>query len=286
MNKKIGNIIADQIYSEINQRIRPNSHPSLCVVQVGDDPASTVYIKYKRLACKKLGFGFIHEKCNTSITTEELYKKITNINNNNEITGCIVQLPLPDHIDKNKILDCVDVDKDVDCFNTLNIGKLYLGIDRARFVPATAFGVVRFIKYYKVDTVGKCIVIIGKSKIVGKPLQLLLSEENNFNGGGGTTIFCDKYTENINLFISLADILIVAAGKHHLINDKELIKDGCVVVDVGIHRIKKGNKFVIEGDVNYDLIKDKCKLITSVPGGVGPMTVASLMWNVAKPFFK
>ena len=287
----IGQVVAEQIYDEIkakmeNTSIKKTVKPYLAVVHVGDDQASEVYIKFKKRACEKLGFGFKCFKYPSTIKTEKLVKHIMNINIDPTITGCIVQLPLPDHIDTYKILDCVDPQKDVDCFHTQNTGKLYLGLKHAQFIPATAYGIYYLLKSQNIKTKGKCIVIIGKSNIVGKPLQILLSDEETL---AGTTIFCDKYTENVKRYTQMADILVVAAGKHHLIKDPDFIKDGCVVIDVGIHRVKvkvDGKfKFRLQGDVDYEALKDKCLLITPVPGGVGPLTVASLMHNVAKPFF-
>ena len=282
-NLPIGRQFANVLYSEIDEKLSLSTdnsiRPTLAIVQVGDDDASNIYVKYKRLACKKLGFGFHHFRFPDSISNDELIQRVSNINKDPLITGCIVQLPLPDHINKYGILNAVDPNKDVDGFNFTNIGKLYLGTEHISYAPATAYGIYLFLKHHNVETKGKCCVIIGKSTIVGKPLQLLLSDEDD---SAMTTILCDKYTENLHKYTKMADVLIVAANKHHLIDDADKVKEGAVVIDVGIHRI--GRK--VEGDVNYDVVKDKCSLITPVPGGVGPITVACLMYNLAKPFFK
>lgn len=279
----IGSEFAKIIYDEIRNKINSNQKPTLTVVQVGDDQASSVYIKHKRLACEKLDFGFEHHVFDKNITTSKLINKIDTLNKNINVTGIIVQLPLPQHIDKYLILNSVDVKKDVDCLHEINIGKLCLGYDHALFIPATAYGIYRLIKHYHIETKGKCCVIVGKSEIVGKPTQLLMSNEM---GASSTTIHCDKNTINISQYIKMADILIVATGKHHLINNPDDIKEGCVVIDVGIHRVNVNGKNMLQGDVDYHKIKDKCSLITPVPGGIGPITVACLMYNVAKPFMK
>jgi len=275
---KIGNIIANKIYDDIRQ-LPIKRLPHLAIVQVGDDPASTIYIKYKRRACDKLGYKFTLFKYDDTISTDKLAQEIDKINKNSEITGCIIQLPLPLHINKFKILNVVDPRKDVDGFHIENVGRLALGIHDTTFVPATVLGIYKFIKYHNLKTKGKCCVIIGKSRIVGRPLQMLLSDEFDC---AYTTILCDKYTENLDQITKMADILIVAAGVHHLINNPKYIKQDAVVIDVGIHRVKINNKFKVQGDVDYNKIKEKCKLITPVPGGVGPITVAALMLNLSE----
>lgn len=282
----LGQKCADVLYGEIKDRLDTGKRvPKLAVVQVGDDPASSIYIKYKRAACEKLGFGFQLFKFDEKVSTIGLLSVINDINQDDEITGCIVQLPLPEHIDKYRILNCVDPNKDVDCFNFENIGKLYLGTQHAKFIPATAYGIYKFIKINQIETKGKLCVIIGKSSIVGRPLQLLLSDEEDC---AATTVLCDKWTNNLFQITKMADILIVCAGKHHLINSSKQIKKGCVVIDVGIHRLSGApdGKTKIQGDVDYEAVKDSCSFITPVPGGVGPMTVAGLMWNLSKGSFK
>lgn len=262
------------IYAEISTQVTP----TLAIVQVGNDPASNIYIKYKKQACEKLGFGFQLLKFNET-TTPQLIKELDQINTNPNITGCIVQLPLPPHIDKYQVLNHIHPDKDVDCFNFENIGKLYLGIQHAKYIPATAYGIYKYIKHNNIQTKGKICVIIGKSIIVGKPLQLLLSAEDDC---AATTILCDKYTQNIDTLTKQADILIVCAGVHHLINTPQNIKQGATIIDVGIHKVTIDNKTKIQGDVDFNAVKSKCNFITPVPGGVGPMTIAALMHNLAK----
>lgn len=277
----IGSEFAEVLYSEIKDRLYSWAKPYLAVVQVGADPASTVYIKFKRRACEKLGFGFEHYNLDGNTTTEQLIKQIDVLNKSEVVTGVIVQLPLPEHIDTDIILNTVDPSKDVDCFHRDNVGRLYLGKDHIRFAPATAYGVYRFLKHHGVETQGKCCVVVGKSNIVGKPMQLLMAEEDDC---ACTTISCDKHTEDLSKYIRMADIIIVAAGKHHLINNPDDIKEGTVIVDVGINRVEVDGKKVLQGDVDYDRVKHKCSLITPVPGGVGPITVATLMYNLARPY--
>lgn len=282
MVKKIGNLCANQIYDYVKSNLISNGKtPHLAVVQVGNDPASSVYIKYKRRACVNMGFEFTHVHLPQEIVTCDLQEKIQSLNDTDAITGIIVQLPLPAHVDKFKILDTVVPHKDVDCFHTDNIGKMTVG--SPGFVPATPMGIIYFLKNQNIETTGKCCVIIGKSSIVGRPLQTLLSNECTFKA---TTILCDKYTENIFQYTKMADILIVAAGKHHLINSADDIKQNAVVIDVGIHKVVVDGKTKLQGDVNYKALVDKCSVITPVPGGIGPITVACLMYNLAKPFLR
>lgn len=281
----LGSEVAESIYSEIRSRLKEDVKPFLVVIQVGDDPASGVYIKYKRLACEKLGFGFELRKFHTEISTEELHHEIMKINDDEKVTGCIVQLPLPAQIDQMKILNSIKPEKDVDCFSYENIGKMYYQIDIMGHVPATAWGIMRMIQHYKIETKGKVCVILGKSVIVGRPLSLMLGDET---GPACTVVSCDRYTDpEVRASLTkIADIVIVATGVHHLIKNPDELKQGCVVIDVGIHPVgQKDGKRVVEGDVDFDKVKKMCSWITPVPGGVGPTTVATLMWNLARPYF-
>jgi methylenetetrahydrofolate dehydrogenase (NADP+) / methenyltetrahydrofolate cyclohydrolase len=269
----LGKDVANALYEEIKQRMHPNKRdiPLLAVVQVGDDPASNVYIKFKKAACEKMGFGFRLEKFATEITTTSLEQEIRRINDDTSITGCIIQLPLPDHIDKQIILNCINCAKDVDCFSYTNVGKMYYGQDVIGHVPATAWGILRMIQHYGIETRGKLCVILGKSTIVGRPLGLLLGDEF---GPGCTVVMCDKNTENRANLTKIADIIVVE------------IKKGAVIIDVGIHHVdNKGDQRIIEGDVDFEAVKHKCSWITPVPGGVGPTTVATLIYNLARPYF-
>lgn len=282
----LGNQVANHIYDEIAsilKRYPEVPQIKLAVVQIGDDEASTIYIRNKRLACEKLGFGFELCKFKYDVAEVEVMEMLKRLNDDRTITGYIVQLPIPPHLNKFNILNGIDPVKDVDCLHTENIARLYFGYKSARYIPATAFGVFSFIKFFGIETRGKTCVIIGKSNIVGKPLQLVMADEAN-GGLGCTTIFCDKFTKDLASFTKQADILIVSAGKHHLINKPDMVKDGVIIIDVGIHRVKLGDKFRIQGDVDYDAVKDKCKIITPVPGGIGITTVSSLMFNLVKAY--
>lgn len=282
----LGKQVADHIYDDISMKLKRYAQLpkiKLAVVQIGDDEASTIYIKNKRLACEKLGFEFELYKFSSDVKNDDVIQTLKGLNMNKSITGYIIQLPIPNHLNKFEILNAIDPIKDVDCLHTENIAKLYFGYKSARYIPATAFGVFSFIKYFNIETRGKTCVIIGKSNIVGKPLQLIMSDEGD-NGLGCTTIFCDKYTKDLSSFTKQADILIVSAGKHHLINSPDMLKDGVIIIDVGIHRIKMENKYKIQGDVDYDAVKDKCKIITPVPGGIGITTVSSLMFNLVRAY--
>lgn len=280
----IGRKVAKEIYDEIREGLKgKEGRPHLAIILVGDDKASKLYIKYKKKACEDLGFNFSLLSYDSSITTEFLQNEIiTKVNNNTDITGCIIQLPLPNHITKDSVLHLIDPKKDVDGFHYINVGKLALNFTAEKlFVPATALGIYKIIKYLKPKTKGKLTVVIGKSDIVGKPISMLLSNEFSC---ASTVVMCDKYTENLWELTKMADIIIVAAGVHHLLKNPDHIKKGAFIVDVGIHRVwsDKKNKLVTQGDCDYNGLKDKAGFITPVPGGVGPTTVACLMLNLFK----
>lgn len=273
-----GKYISQQFINEIKEEaLSLEGKPHLAVIQVADDPASSVYIKYKEKACLKADFKFTHIKLPKETNTDKLIEIVQQLNNSTAVTGYIVQVPLPPHIDLNKIIQHVDPYKDVDCFHPENIGLMAKGTPR--YYPATPYGVIKLLRRYNIETKGKWVTIIGKSDIVGKPLQLMLSNEFKY---AATTISCDRYTHNLKELTKIADILIVAAGVPNLIADHTWIKPGAVVVDVGINRVgtNKEGKAILRGDVNFDEIKEYCSYITPVPGGVGPMTVATLIYNV------
>ena len=249
-------------------------------ILVGTDSASSIYLKNKRIKCEYVGIEFELINFDENISEEILIKKIKEINIDNKINGCIIQLPLPNHLNTENILNTLDPNKDIDCFNTVNIGMLTK--KTTKFVPATPLGITLLLKHYNIETKGKNVVIIGKSIIVGTPLALILSNENTF---AATVTLCDKYTENLNEIVKNADILIVAAGVHKLINSKFKVKLSSCLIDVGIHKVQDISKklgYRLEGDIDFNYFKDKCKYITPVPGGVGPMTVYSLLYNLYK----
>jgi len=276
MNIIDGKLMSSQILKFVNAKISESKiKPHLVIFQVGNLDRSDIYIKHKINSCNKLNIDVTHLKFNTTCQTKELCDKIKEVNNNPLYTGCMIQLPVPHHMNLTEILETIKPSKDVDCCSLQNIGKLVA--DKPAYIPATSLGILKIINNYKIETKGKLCVIIGKSIIVGRTIQILLSNEETY---AATTILCDKYTENIFEFVKIADILIVAAGKHNLINDPSMIKEKCVIIDVGINTVSINGKNRIRGDVNFTKLKNKAKLITPVPGGVGPVTVACLMYNI------
>jgi len=283
-----GRILSKKLRTQLKDRIdnlNPKMYtrkPHLVAVLVGSDSASQVYIRQKEKACIEVGINFTLINLKEESTTKEVLETVAGVNQDDLVDGCLVQLPMPKQIDQDQVIESMAVEKDVDCFHPINIGKMVL--NQPRFIPATPYGIQMMIEDVGIKTQGKHCVIIGKSLIVGQPLMNLMSLET---GMGATVTCCDKHTEDLAGKTRQADILIVAAGKHHLINDLEMIKDGAVVIDVGIHRIddsSKKNGYRLEGDVNYKLVKEKCSHITPVPGGVGPMTVVALLYNTFNAF--
>tara|TARA_R100001163_G_C5066580_1_gene205094 strand:+ start:3208 stop:4107 length:900 start_codon:yes stop_codon:yes gene_type:complete len=278
-----GKSLSQKLRDRLKNKISDTKNtPHLVAILVGEDSASHVYIKMKKKACLEVGIRFTLINLPTDTSTEIVIKEIDNINRDIDIHGCLVQLPLPKQINEQLIINRVDPQKDVDCFHPLNIGLMAL--NQPHFVPATPYGIQMMIEEYKIPTKGKNCVIIGKSLIVGQPLMNLMSLES---GMAATVTCCDKWTENLSQYTKKADILIVAAGVHHLINNLDMIKDGAVVIDVGIHRIKDSTRksgHKLQGDVNFEALKNKCSYITPVPGGVGPMTVVALLYNTYKAY--
>lgn len=257
VSENIKNLIADKIENEV-------SKPSLTVIQVGDNPASSVYVKNKNLTAAKLGIVSNTINLSDNVKEDVLLDIIDSLNKDESIDGILVQLPLPKHIDENRVLESINPDKDVDGFHPLNVGKLNIG--REEMIPATPAGIIELLNYYNIDIEGKHAVIIGRSNIVGKPMAHLLLKNN------ATVTIAHSKTKNLKDLTKLADILVVAIGKPNFIK-KEDIKENAVVIDVGINRIN--NKLI--GDVDFEDVKEKASFITPVPGGVGPMTIAMLM---------
>lgn len=244
--------------------------PHLTVILVGNDPASKSYVSGKEKAAKEIGISSEVIRMDEQTTEKELLEKIAELNDRNDVHGILVQLPLPNHIDENKVIEAIDPTKDVDGFHPINVGKMMLGQDT--FLPCTPHGIVKLLEEIDLDLEGKHAVIIGRSNIVGKPMgQLLL----NLNA---TVTYCHSRTTNLKEITNLADILIVAVGKAHFIDDS-YVKDGAVVIDVGVNRIEDGS---LTGDVDFDSVKEKASFITPVPKGVGPMTITMLMENTIK----
>ncbi len=251
-----------------------NIKPGLAVILVGDDPASHVYVSNKNKKAKELGFNSFEINYSDSVSELSLLEKITELNNDPLVHGILVQLPLPKHINKDKIINHIDPKKDVDGFNILNVGKLHT--KQEALFPCTPYGCLLLLKdHFKEDMSGKNAVIIGRSDIVGKPMAELLLQEN------ATITIVHSKTKNIKEITIKADIIVAAIGKP-LFLDASYIKNGAVIIDVGINRIKVNDKNKLVGDVDLDAVKNKAAAITPVPGGVGPMTIACLMVNCFK----
>ncbi len=275
--KKTSNDIKAEIAESVKQIVAKRSRPPhLAAVIVGDDGASLTYVGSKVRACKRVGFDSTLIKLPESISENELLEKVDELNNDENIDGYIVQLPLPKHIDSQKILMAVDANKDVDGFHPTNFGKMALSLPT--FISATPFGIMELLKRYNVETSGKHTVVIGRSDIVGRPISILMSQKSN--PGNSTVTLAHSRTKNIEDLTKQADIIISALGVPNFVK-AEMVKDGAVIVDVGITRVAdnsaKGYKIV--GDVDYENVSKKSSFITPVPGGVGPMTIAMLLKN-------
>lgn len=276
--KKTSNDIKDEIALEV-QEINSSGGkiPHLAAILVGNNGASETYVNAKVKACERVGFDSTLVRLSEDVTEDKLIEEIIKINKNISIDGLIVQLPLPNHIDEKKIINTIDVKKDVDGFHPINIGNMTLNMPS--FIPATPAGIIELLKRYNVDTIGKNCVVIGRSHIVGLPVSILMAR-NNFPGNSTVTILHSK-SQNISKICLNADILIVALGKANFVTS-DMVKEGACVIDVGITRVpsevtKSGWKLL--GDVDFKNVKKKASYITPVPGGVGPMTIAMLLKN-------
>ena len=265
--------IAESVKDIVAKGLRP---PHLAAVIVGDDGASLTYVSSKVRACKRVGFESTLIKLPETISENDLLEKVKDLNNDENIDGYIVQLPLPKHIDSQKILMAVDADKDVDGFHPTNFGKMALSLPT--FISATPFGIMELLKRYKVETSAKHTVVIGRSDIVGRPISILMSQKSN--PGNSTVTLAHSRTKNIEKLTRDADIIISALGVPNFVK-ADMVKDGAIIIDVGITRVSdnsaKGYKIV--GDVDYKNVSKKSSYITPVPGGVGPMTIAMLLKN-------
>jgi methylenetetrahydrofolate dehydrogenase (NADP+)/methenyltetrahydrofolate cyclohydrolase len=264
--KKIKQQLKEEIENYVSKGLR---NPSLAVILVGTDPASEVYVKNKRKACEEVGINSIYIHLKEEIPEEELLKYIDKLNKDEEVDGILVQLPLPKHINTQNIITAIDPNKDVDGFHPENVGKLATGMKDV-IIPCTPLGIWILLKEYQIETYKKDVVIVGASNIVGKPMSLLFLRNEE-----STVTVCHKNTKDLKHHTQRADILIVAVGKPFLITE-DMVKENSVVVDVGINRLDNGK---IVGDTDYESILKKVYAITPVPGGVGPMTVASLLVN-------
>ena len=276
--RKTSNIIKDEIAQEV-QKIKNKGEkvPHLAAIIVGEDPASQSYVRSKDKACRRVGFESTIINPPETISEEDLILQIEKLNQDDNIDGFIVQLPLPKHIDEQKVLMLIDPDKDVDGFHPMNFGKMAL--DLPSFIPATPYGILELLKRYEIPTQGKNTVVIGRSHIVGRPMSILMSRKDY--PGNATVTVTHRHTKNLKEICLNADILIVAIGSADFLTE-DMVKKDAVIIDVGINRVEDKNAkrgYVLKGDVDFENIKEKASFITPVPGGVGPMTVTMLMKN-------
>lgn len=277
-----GLLVAEQVRSEVKEDVqfmlsRGQRPPKLTVVIVGSDPASQIYVRSKTTACAKVGIESETMRLPDTISEKELRDIIRRLNQDDRIDGILVQLPLPAHIHPLTVIETIDPRKDVDGFHPMNVGRLTIG--QPTFKSCTPAGVLELLRFYSIPTKGKHAVVVGASNIVGSPMAIMLSREND--SGKATTTICHKYTKDLTKHTIDADILVVAVGLPRLITG-HMVKEGAVVIDVGMNRIpdpsnEKGYRLV--GDCEYESVSEKASWITPVPGGVGPMTVAMLMKN-------
>ena len=281
-----GKQIADQIKAEIASEVKESfldkglDAPHIAAVLVGEDPASITYVSAKEKACHEVGFVSSVYRYPSTITEEKLLEVVDFLNADEEIDGSIVQLPLPGHIDEQKIIERIDPNKDIDGFHPVNIGRMVL--NQPCFLPATPFGIITLLERFNIETAGKNVVVLGRSHIVGTPVSILLSRKSN--PGNATVTLCHSYSQDIPAIAVRADILIVAMGKQGFVT-ADMVKQDAVVVDVGVHRIPSSETksgFKLKGDVDFEIVSRKCSFITPVPGGVGPMTIVSLLRNTLK----
>jgi len=283
--KKIANQIQEEIALEVTAiKNKGGKSPHLAAILVGNDGASETYVAAKVKACEKVGFESTLIRLPENTSEEELLKQVNNLNNDTAIDGYIVQLPLPKHINEQKVIEAVAPQKDVDGFHPQNVGRMALNLPT--YLPATPFGIIQLIERYNIDTSGKHCVVVGRSHIVGSPMSILMAR--NSKVGNCTVTLTHSRTPDLKEFTRKADILIVALGKPEFIT-ADMIKEGVVIIDVGITRVasdKTKSGFKLLGDVKYDDVFEKASFITPVPGGVGPMTIASLLMNTLKAFKK
>ena len=270
--KKTSNDIKLSLKNEIELLIQKYGRaPHITIILIGEVEASHIYVRNKLKACKLIGMQATLIKKEKNITTSELIEIINNLNNDDNVDGIIVQLPLPKHIDEQLIINTINAEKDVDGFGIINKGRLFSGLPCLK--SATPFGIIKLLEDYNIDCTGKEAVIIGRSNIVGKPMSIMLLDKN------ATVTICHSKTKNLSEITKKADILVVAIGKAKFVT-KEMIKDNAVVIDVGMNRDEYG----LCGDVDFENVKEKASFITPVPGGVGPLTIAMLLYNTVEAF--
>lgn len=276
-----GKATAAAIKAEIAEEVKKiitagGKQPHLAAVLVGHDGGSETYVKNKVIACEQCGFKSTLIRYDDDVTEDELLSCVDRLNNDADVDGFIVQLPLPKHIDEQKIIMAIDYRKDVDGFHPINVGRMAIGLPC--FISATPLGIITLLKHYGIETSGKKCVVLGRSNIVGKPMAQLMMQKNF---GDATVTVCHSHSESLNKECLEADIIIAAIGKPNFVT-ADMVKDGAVIVDVGTTRVPDATRksgFRLNGDVKFDEVSQKCSFITPVPGGVGPMTICSLMKN-------
>lgn len=284
-----GKKVAEEIKTELKDRIaevrnKTGKVPGLVAILVGDNPASKVYVSSKSKACNEIGMNSKVENLSADISEKELIDYINHYNHDDNYHGILVQLPLPKHINEQKIIESILPEKDVDGFHPVNVGNLVIG--KETFYPCTPYGIIELLKRYSIDTKGKHVVVVGRSNIVGKPVANMLLQKKE--GANAIVTVCHSAAKDLSKYTKEADILIAAIGKENFITS-DMIKEGVVIIDVGINRVedknsKKGYRLV--GDVKFDEVEKKASYITPVPGGVGPMTIAMLLKNTFLAFTK
>ncbi|MED0659209.1 MULTISPECIES: bifunctional methylenetetrahydrofolate dehydrogenase/methenyltetrahydrofolate cyclohydrolase FolD [Bacillus] len=262
--------IREEIKKEVDELKAQGVVPGLAVILVGDDPASHTYVRNKEKGCKEVGIHSEIYKYPAAISEAELLDKIRELNEDKRIHGILVQLPLPGHISESKVIDTISPEKDVDGFHPVNVGKMVIG--KEGFLPCTPYGIMKLLEREQIDLQGKRAVVIGRSNIVGKPAGLLLLQRN------ATVTYCHSKTEDLSYHTKQADIIIAAVGKAKFLKAED-VKEGAVIVDVGMNRDENGK---LCGDVDFESVREKASFITPVPGGVGPMTITMLLYNTVQ----
>lgn len=276
--KKIADTIKQEIATEVQQMVNDGKkRPHLAAILVGHDGGSETYVAHKVKACEVCGFKSTLIRYESDVTEEELLQAIDRLNNDDDVDGFIVQLPLPKHINEQRIIEAIDFHKDVDGFHPINVGRMSIGLPC--FKSATPAGIMELLRRYEIDTNGANVVVLGRSNIVGKPVATLLMQKGN--PGNATVTVCHSATKNIKEICRNADIIIAALGSPKFVTE-DMVKEGAVIIDVGTTRVpstKTKSGFKLTGDVDFENVAQKCSFITPVPGGVGPMTIVSLMKN-------
>jgi methylenetetrahydrofolate dehydrogenase (NADP+)/methenyltetrahydrofolate cyclohydrolase len=276
--KKVSQAVKDQLKIDVAQLFTEGKKvPHLAAILVGNDGASETYVASKVKSCEEVGFKSTLIRFEAVISEHSLLEKIQDLNHDPDVDGILVQLPLPKHISDDKVINTIDPDKDVDGFHPVSVGRMVQGLPT--FIPATPHGIMLMLEHYKINTAGMHAVVIGRSNIVGRPMSILLSE--NKNPGNCTVTLCHSKTKNIAELCRHADIIVAALGRPGFVTE-DWVKEGAIVIDVGITRVADATKksgFRLRGDVDYDNVAPKCSWITPVPGGVGPMTIAALLNN-------